>query len=60
MQLPSTARLFHRETLSEHGVYAGRDRNQPDGTRLVLRNVSEQDLDRMARFFWIESIEPLR
>lgn len=59
VELPEVARQFHRETLSNIGVYAGRDRTQPDGTRLALRAVSQSSLDRLARFFWVEAIEPL-
>ncbi len=47
---------YHRETLSELGVYSGRDRE--DATILRLRAVTQPDLDRIARFFWVESIEP--
>lgn len=59
VQLPDIAREFHRETLSDIGVYAGRDRTQPDGTRLALRAVTQSSLDRLARLFWVEEIEPL-
>lgn len=47
---------FHRETLSELGVFAGRDRSDP--TALRLRAVTQDDLDRISRLFWVESIEP--
>ncbi len=61
IDLAQPAKLFHRETLSAHGIYAGRDRTEPaDRSRLVLRNVAQDSLRTLSRYFWIESIEPMR
>ena len=47
---------FHRETLSELGVFAGRSRD--DTTVLRLRAVTQDDLESISRLFWVESITP--
>lgn len=57
VDMPFEPEQFHRETLATFGVYSGRDRD--DATRIRLRNVGQQDVDRIARFFWVESIEPV-
>jgi len=54
VKLPFEPDQFHRETLSDLGVYSGRDRS--DATILRLRAVTQDDLDRIARLFWVESI----
>lgn len=48
---------FHRETLSELGVFAGRDRSDP--TVLRLRAVTQDNLTSISRLFWVESITSL-
>lgn len=56
VKMPFEPEQFHRETLSELGVFAGRDRDDP--TILRLRAVTQSNLDRISRFFWVESIGP--
>jgi hypothetical protein len=60
VELSDTPTAFHRETLSDFGVYAGRDRNQLGEPRLVLRNVPQSSLDRLTGFYWIKTIEPMQ
>lgn len=49
---------YHRETLSDLGVYSGRLRDLTlNGAR--LRAVSQDDLDRIANLFWVDSIRPM-
>lgn len=57
VDLPFEPEQYHREALSALGVYAGRGRE--DATRLRLRAVEQENLERIARFFWVEQIEPL-
>ncbi|MGI9623315.1 MAG: hypothetical protein ACR2PK_10800 [Acidimicrobiales bacterium] len=56
VDLPFEPESYHRETLSELGVFAGRDRSDP--TKMRLRAVTQDDLDRIANLFWVERIEP--
>ncbi len=56
VDLPFPPENYHRDTLSELGVFAGRDRS--DETKLRLRAVSQSDLDKISRLFWVEGIEP--
>ena len=50
---------FHREELSEIGVFSGRDRNNPtDRSRVRLQNVTQDGLDKLSRFYWVAGIEP--
>ena len=56
--LPFELEEYHRETLSELGVYSGRLRDLTlTGAR--MRAVSQSDLDRIANLFWVESIRPM-
>lgn len=56
VDLPFEPESYHRETLSELGVFAGRDRSDP--TKLRLRAVTQGDLNRIANLFWVEKIDP--
>lgn len=56
VDLPFEPENYHRETLSDLGVFAGRDRT--DGTKLRLRAVTQSDLDSIANLYWVEAIEP--
>lgn len=56
VDLPFEPESYHRETLSDLGVFAGRDRE--DTTKLRLRAVTQEDLNTIANFFWVEGIEP--
>ena len=56
VDLPFDPEAFHRETLSELGVFAGRDRE--DTTKLRLRAVTQDSLNEIANLFWVEGIEP--
>lgn len=50
---------FHREELSELGVFSGRDRdNLDDRSRVRLQNVTQGDLVKLSRLYWVTSIEP--
>ncbi len=49
--------LFHREVLSQLGVFSGRDRADPSILR--LRAVSRDNVRQIANLFWVESITPL-
>lgn len=50
---------FHREVLSDLGVFSGRDRNNPaDRSRARLQNVTQENLDALTRLYWVEGIEP--
>lgn len=56
VDLPFEPESYHHDTLSELGVFAGRDRDDP--TKLRLRAVSQGDLERIANLFWVEAIVP--
>ena len=56
VDLPWAPDAYHRETLSELGVFAGRDRN--DESKIRLRAVTQDDLNTIANFFWVDGIEP--
>jgi hypothetical protein len=56
VDLPFPPENYHRETLSELGVFSGRDAD--DETKLRLRAVAQDDLGRIANFYWVEGIEP--
>ncbi len=50
---------FHREELSNIGVFSGRDRDNPsDRSRVRLQNVTQEGLRQLARLYWVERIEP--
>ncbi len=49
--------IFHSDLLSDFGVFSGRDLD--DDTVLKFRAVKQDDLERIANFYWVESIEPL-
>ena len=48
---------FHSERIREYGAFAGRD-----GTlnRIRLRNVSPDNLRRLANIPWVARIEPMK
>jgi len=54
VDLPFDPEAYHRETLSDLGVFAGRDSD--DTTKLRLRAVTQEDLDKIANLFWVEGI----
>lgn len=56
VDLPFEPENYHRDTLSELGVFAGRDRSDP--TKLRLRAVSQENVDKIANLFWVEGIAP--
>jgi len=56
VDLPFEPENYHRDTLSDLGVFAGRDRTDP--TKLRLRAVSQDDLKKIANLFWVEGIAP--
>lgn len=56
VDLPFAPENYHRETLSELGVFAGRDRS--DETRLRLRAVTPSDLEKIANLYWVEAVLP--
>ena len=56
VDLPFEPENYHRDTLSELGVFAGRDRSDP--TKLRLRAVSQDNLEKIANLFWVEGIAP--
>lgn len=59
VDLPVDLLNFHREELSELGVFSGRDRNNlGDRSRVRLQNVTQDNLEKMANLYWVESIEP--
>ena len=59
VDLPVDLLTFHREELSEIGVFSGRDRNNlGDRSRVRLQNVTQEGLEQMANLYWVESIEP--
>lgn len=59
VDLTTEAGTFHREVLSDLGVFGGRDRNNPgDRTRVRLQNVSQEDIDTLTRLYWVEGIDP--
>ena len=47
---------FHNERVSEYGVFAGRDGAL---NRIRLRNVTPDNLSRLASVSWVARIEPL-
>ncbi len=55
--VPFQLEEYHRDSLSDLGVYSGRIRD-PSVTGARLRAVSQEDLDRIARLFWVEYIRP--
>lgn len=56
VDLPFPPENYHRETLGDLGVFAGRDLE--DETKLRLRAVTQSDLDKIANLYWVEGIEP--
>lgn len=56
VDLPFEPEAYHRDTLSELGVFAGRDREDP--TKLRLRAVTQGNLDSIGNLYWVESIDP--
>lgn len=59
VDLTTDVGTFHREVLSDRGVFSGRDRNNPsDRTRARLQNVSQEDLEALTRLYWVEGIDP--
>jgi hypothetical protein len=56
VDLPFEPENYHRDTLSDLGVFAGRDRADP--TKLRLRAVTQEELDTIANLFWVEGIAP--
>lgn len=59
VDLPVDVQTFHRVVLQEHGVFSGRDRNNPtDRSRVRLQNVTQENLDKLANFYWVVAIEP--
>lgn len=59
VDLPVDVSTFHREELSELGVFAGRDRETiDDRSRVRLQNVTQGDLVRLSRLYWVSTIEP--
>ena len=59
IDLPVNMATFHREELSELGVFSGVDRTNPaDRSRLRMQNVTQENLEKIARFYWVVSIEP--
>lgn len=56
VDLPFEPENYHRDTLSDLGVFAGRDRTDP--TKIRLRAVTQDDLERIANLFWVEAIVP--
>jgi hypothetical protein len=56
VDLPFEPENYHRDTLSDLGVFAGRDRSDP--TKLRLRAVTQDDLETIANLFWVEGIAP--
>lgn len=59
VDLTVDASTFHRTELSKLGVFSGRDRNNPtDRSRVRLQNVTQENLEKLSRFYWVERIEP--
>lgn len=56
VDLPFEPENYHRDTLADLGVFAGRDRSDP--TKLRLRAVTQENLDSIANLFWVEGIAP--
>ena len=56
VDLPFEPENYHRETLSDFGVFGGRDRE--DLTLVRLRAVTQSDLDKIANLFWVDEIFP--
>jgi hypothetical protein len=56
VDLPFEPEAYHRETLSDLGVFGGRDRE--DLTLVRLRAVSQSDLEKIANIFWVDEIFP--
>jgi len=48
---------FHSERIREYGAFAGRDGSL---NRMRLRNVSPENLRRLARIPWVARIEPMQ
>lgn len=59
VDLTTEVGAFHTQTLGDLGVFSGRDRNNlSDRSRVRLQNVTQSDLDALARLYWVERIEP--
>ena len=59
VDLSVEATTFHREELSELGVFGGGDRdNVADRSRVRLLNVTQGDLVALSRLYWVSMIEP--
>ncbi len=56
VDLPFEPENYHRETLSDLGVFGGRDRE--DLTLVRLRGVTQDDLEKIAQLFWVDEIFP--
>lgn len=56
VDLPFPPENYHRETLGDLGVFAGRDRS--DETKLRLRSVTQSNLEKIANLYWVDRIEP--
>ena len=56
VDLPFEPENYHRETLSDLGVFGGRDRE--DLTLVRLRGVTQGDLEKIANLFWVDEIFP--
>jgi hypothetical protein len=52
-----TPERFHNERLARYGVFAGRDKVV---SRVRLRQVSPENLQRLANLVWVSRIEPAR
>jgi len=55
--LDFTPERFHNERLARYGVFAGRDKTV---NRIRLRQVSPENLARLAAVYWVSRIEPAR
>lgn len=49
-------RIFHQEVLAELGVFSGRNRD--DRSQLRLRAVTQSDLGKISRLFWVDKVLP--
>jgi len=60
VDLSVDATTFHREELSNLGVFGGGDRtNVADRSRVRMLNVTQSDLVALSRLYWVSMIEPL-
>jgi hypothetical protein len=55
VNLPFVPENYHRVTLSDLGVFAGR--GEPE--QVLLRAVTPSELQQISRYFWVDSIVPL-